>query len=63
MRDIATKSVIKKDVSTKKVDLLKFHFIFCFYYPIFLNNVFHYVIYMVNNDHIFTLNPVNVNKF
>ena len=43
--------------------LLKFNLIFCFCSPILLNDIFHYIICLVNNDAIFTLNRVNVEEF
>ena len=39
---------------------LKLYFIFCCCYPIFLNNSFDYIIYLVNTDFIFTLNYINI---
>ena len=41
---------------------MKFDFILCFCSPIFLNDIFHDVIYLVNNDAIFTFNNVNVEE-
>ena len=41
---------------------MKFHFIF-FCTPILLNDIFQYVICLVNTDSIFTFNDVNVEAF
>ena len=63
MRGVSTKSVFSKKVYVGNGDLPKFNFIFCSPLPIFLNDIFHDVICLVNTDAIFTLNNVNFEEF
>ena len=57
------KSVCSKEVYSGNFNFLIFNFIFCFFPPICLNEIFHDVICLVNTDAIFNLNNVNVEQF
>ena len=51
------KNVVSKYLSTENGDFWSFNSYF--FFTILLNNIFHYVIYLVNTDAIFTLNNIN----
>ena len=59
---VAPKSVFSNYASTGKVDEPNFTLSFVFVPQIFLNNIFHDVIYLVNTYSVFTLNFLNVEE-
>ena len=53
---------ILKEFIHWKLWLLVFYFVFCFYYSMFLNNIFYDVICLVNTNYVFILNNVHVKE-